>query len=131
MSTFAIIMLGITGFFAYQIYRHVQTLEDPIEKNEETVPMAVKPIVSNNVDVLIEEADESYSEGDLERALDKLNRANALYQNNTEVLNKLAFINGKMGNADEAIALYTRSIELDATDDLTHIALASIYKITR
>ena len=38
MSTFAIIMLGATGFFAYQIYRHVQTLEDPVENNAEPVP---------------------------------------------------------------------------------------------
>jgi hypothetical protein len=28
MSMFAIIMLAVTGFFAYQIYQHVQTLED-------------------------------------------------------------------------------------------------------
>ena len=38
MSTFAIIMLGTTVFFAYQIYRHVQTLEDPVEINEEPAP---------------------------------------------------------------------------------------------
>jgi tetratricopeptide (TPR) repeat protein len=128
MSVFAIIMLGITGFFAYQIYRHVQTLEDPVEKNEETVSVAVKPIVQDSVDMLIEEADESYSEGDLERALDKLNRAHTLYPDNTEILNKLGFVNGKLGNTEEAVALYTRSIELDATDDLTHLAIASIYK---
>lgn len=128
MSTFAIIMLGITGFFAYQIYRHVQTLEDPVEKNEEPAPFAAKPVLNNSASDLIEEADEAYSEGDLERALDKLNRANALFPNNTEILNKLGFINGKMGNTEEAIRLYLGSIELDATDDLTHIAIASIYK---
>lgn len=128
MSIFAIIMLGATGFFAYQIYRHVQTLEDPVEKKEELSPISTGPILTNNSTAFIEEADEAYSEGDLERALDKLNRANAISPNNTEILNKLAFIHGKMGNTQEAIDLYTRSIELDATDDLTHNAIASMYK---
>ncbi|MDO9305018.1 MAG: tetratricopeptide repeat protein [Sulfuricurvum sp.] len=128
MSTFAIIMLAATGFFAYQIYRHVQTLEDPVEKNEAPEPISTKAVMIDNSTNLIEEADEAYSEGDLERALEKLNRANTQFPNNTEILNKCAFINGKMGNAEEAISLYTRSLELDATDDLTHIAIASIYK---
>lgn len=128
MSTFAIIMLAATGFFAYQIYRHVQTLEDPVEKNEAPELISTKAVMIDNSTNLIEEADEAYSEGDLERALEKLNRANTQFPNNTEILNKCAFINGKMGNAEEAISLYTRSLELDATDDLTHIAIASIYK---
>lgn len=128
MSTFAIIMLAATGFFAYQIYRHVQTLEDPVEKNEAPEPISTKAVMIDNSTNLIEEADEAYSEGDLERALEKLNRANTQFPNNTEILNKCAFINGKMGNKEEAISLYTRSLELDATDDLTHIAIASIYK---
>ncbi|MDD4854241.1 MAG: tetratricopeptide repeat protein [Sulfuricurvum sp.] len=128
MSIFAIIMLGATGFFAYQIYRHVQILEDPIEKYEEPAPVSTKSILINNSTALVDEADEAYSEGDLERALDKLNRANTLSPNNTEILNKLAFIHGKMGDTQEAIALYLRSIELDGTDDLTHNAIASMYK---
>ena len=87
--------------------------------------------MKNNAPDLIEEADEAYSEGDLERALDKLSRANALFPNNTEILNKLGFINGKMGNTEEAIRLYLRSIELDATDDLTHICHSIDIQSTR
>lgn len=128
MSIFSIIMFAITGFFAYQIYRHVQTLEDTIipATSPESEPKYPKEL--SRADALIEEADEAYGEGDLERAQDKLNRANTQFPNNTEILNKLGFINRKMGNLDKAIALYKRSIELDATDDLTHIALGSIYK---
>lgn len=128
MSTFAIIMLAATAFFAYQIYRHVQTLEDPVEKNEEPAPVFTEPVVTNKSAALIDEADEAYSEGDLERALDKLNRANLLFADNPEILNKLAFINGKLGNVDKAVELYVRSLELDESDDLTHNALASMYK---
>ncbi|MFH0710420.1 MAG: tetratricopeptide repeat protein [Pseudomonadota bacterium] len=128
MSIFAIIMLGATVFFAYQIYRHVQTLEDPAPKNEASEPISTKDVLIDNSADLIVEADEAYSEGDFERALEKLNRANTQFPNNTEILNKRAFINGKMGNTEEAISLYSRSLELDATDDLTHLAIASIYK---
>ena len=129
MSIFAIIMLAATAFFAYQIYRHVQTLEDPVEKNEEPASIFVEPVVTNKSAALIDEADEAYSEGDLERALDKLNRANLLFADNPEILNKLAFINGKLGNVDKAIELYVHSLELDKNDDLTHNAIASMYKV--
>jgi tetratricopeptide (TPR) repeat protein len=128
MSIFAIIMFAATGFFAYQIYRHVQTLEDSVEKNEAPEPISTKAILTDNSINLIEEADEAYSEGELERALEKLDRANTQFPNNTEILNKRAFINGKMGNTEEAISLYIRSLEHNATDDLTHIAIASMYK---
>ncbi|MDD2829211.1 MAG: tetratricopeptide repeat protein [Sulfuricurvum sp.] len=128
MSTFSIIMFALTAFFAYQIYRHIQTLEDKIEPKNSVDTVPKPPHELNRADALIEEADEAYSEGDLERAQDKLNRANTQFPNNTEILNKLGFINGKLGNFDKAIDLYKRSIELDATDDLTHLALGSIYK---
>lgn len=128
MSTFAIIMLGTTAFFAYQIYRHIQTLEDPAEKNEEPDPVSFEPVLKNSVTALIEEADEAYMEGDLERALDKLNKASFLSADNPEILNKRAFINGKLEKYDEAITLYARSLEIDDNDDLTHNAIASMYK---
>jgi tetratricopeptide (TPR) repeat protein len=126
---FAVIMLGATLFFAYQIYRHVQTLEDPKEENNEVAVTAAEAIIMNPTAALMDEADEAYGEGDLERALDKLKRVSLLSADNPEILNKLGFVNGKMGNMDEAIALYTRSLELDESDDLTHNALASMYKV--
>ncbi|MDP3464683.1 MAG: tetratricopeptide repeat protein [Sulfuricurvum sp.] len=128
MSTFAIIMLAGTAFFAYQIYRHVNTLEDQKEEKSEPIiaPVESKPV--NTSTALIDEADEAYSEGDLERALDKLTKANVLLPNNPEILNKVAFIHGKLGNTQSAIEWYKHSLELDDADDLTHNAIASIYK---
>jgi len=128
MSTFAIIMLAATAFFAYQIYRHVNTLEDKKEEYSEPIIAPVEPKAVNTSTALIDEADEAYSEGDLERALDKLTKANALLPDNPEILNKVAFIHGKLGNTQSAIEWYKHSLELDDTDDLTHNAIASIYK---
>ncbi len=128
MSTFAIIMLAATAFFAYQIYRHVNTLEDQKGQESESVIAPIKLTTVNTATSLIDEADEAYSEGDLERALDKLTKANVIFPNNPEILNKLAFVNGKLGNRQVAIEWYKHSLELDANDDLTHNAIASMYK---
>ena len=127
MSMFAVIMLAVTGFFAYQIYQHVQTLED---KKTDVVPAknSDEPIKLDAWVAFLEEADESFEEGDFERARDKLNRALALVPQNTEILNKLGFVEGKLGNLDEAIKHYEQSLRLDENDDLTHNALASMYK---
>ena len=47
---------------------------------------------------------------------------------NAEVLNKLAFVTAKTGERLKAIELYERSLELDENDDLTHNAIASLYR---
>ncbi|MFA6145169.1 MAG: tetratricopeptide repeat protein [Sulfurimonas sp.] len=129
MSTFAIIMLAATAFFAYKIYEHVNTLEDKGGGEAEAVAPIVEVKSSINVADLMEEADEAYGEGDLERALDKLMKANILFPNTAEIVNKLAFVNGKVGNTQKAIELYQHSLQLDSNDDLTHNAIASMYKI--
>jgi len=128
MSTFAIIMLAATAFFAYKIYEHVNTLEDKEGGDAKTTEPIVEFNPSITIGDLIEEADESYGEGDLERALEKLMKADVLFPNNTEVVNKLAFVNGKLGNIQKAIELYQHSLQLDGNDDLTHNAIASMYK---
>lgn len=128
MSTFAIIMLAATAFFAYQIYLHVNTLEDQKDQKSEPVITLIELTPVNPSTALIDEADEAYSEGDLERALDKLTKANVIFPNTPEILNKLAFVNGKLGNTQSAIEWYKHSLELDANDDLTHNAIASMYK---
>jgi tetratricopeptide (TPR) repeat protein len=47
---------------------------------------------------------------------------------NPEILNKLAFVTAKSGDRLSAIELYERSLELDENDDLTHNAIASLYR---
>ncbi len=127
MSMFAVIMLAITGFFAYQIYQHVQTLEDK-KIDDEPVKNKAEPVKLDASAAFLEEADESFGEGDFERARDKLNRALAIAPQSTEILNKLAFVEGKLGNLDSAIKHYEESLQIDENDDLTHNALASMYK---
>jgi tetratricopeptide (TPR) repeat protein len=127
MSTFQILMFGATLFFAYQIYRHVQTLEDTAPKNEES--KISNPIVSNalNTEVLVEQADSAYERGEIENARLALEEASHIEPNNPEILNKLAFVTAKSGDRLRGIELYERSLELDENDDLTHNA--SLYRL--
>ena len=129
MSLFALIMFGVAGYFAYQIYRHIQTLEDQQQTIIDVTPLEAKPKEVNDLaHSLLEEADESYKEGDLERAWEKLSRANEMRPNSCDILNRCAFVQAALGNKDHAIALYLQSLNFNDEDDLIHNAIASVYK---
>lgn len=122
MSVFAIIMFAATLYFAYQIFRHVQSLEDTLPHNNE---QSTRPI---DVNSLVGEADQAYEQEDFKAAQEKLGQAYLLEPQNLEILNKLAFIHGKRGDVQLAIDLYNRSLGMDENDDLVHNALASLYR---
>lgn len=122
MSVFAIIMFAATLYFAYQIYMHVQSLEDSPQVNDE------KSGGISEVNQLVEEADEAYQNQDLKTAQEKLGAAYLTQPQNIEILNKLAFVHAKRGDIQLAIDLYNRSLGMDENDDLTHNALASLYR---
>lgn len=124
MSTFQILMFAATLFFAYQIYRHVQTLEDEPPKKTET---SIEPDFPT-AEILVEQADSAYERGEIENARLALEEASYIEPNNPEILNKLAFITAKSGDRLKGIELYERSLELDENDDLTHNAIASLYR---
>lgn len=125
MSIFQILMFGATLFFAYQIFRHVQNLDD-------TQPQKKEPNVADTAvftaSALVEEADNAYERGEMERARTALEEASRIESENPEILNKLAFVTAKTGDRLRAIELYERSLELDENDDLTHNAIASLYR---
>lgn len=123
MSLFQILMLAATLFFAYQIYRHVQTLDDVLPN-----PPRQNPDPGPSAAMLVDQADSAYEGGDIPGAKRLLQEAYAQDEANTEILNKLAFVTAKSGERIEAIELYERSLELDENDDLTHNAIASLYR---
>lgn len=125
MSTFQILMFAATLFFAFQIYQHVQNLEDktPNKNNSEEGDSAVFSTES-----LVEEADDAYERDEIERAQSILEEAYRLEPSNPEIVNKLAYVTAKNGDRLKGIELYERSLELDENDDLTHNAIASLYR---
>lgn len=125
MSIFQLLMFAATLFFAYQIYRHVQTLDGSLPRNGE--PNIVDTAIFS-ASALVQEADNAYEEGDIERARVSLEEASRIDPENPEIINKLAFVTAKTGDRRKAIELYERSLELDENDDLTHNAIASLYR---
>jgi len=129
MSTFQILMFAATLFFAYQIYRHVQTLEDTPAKNPESNPVPTADSNFPTADILVEQADGAYARGEIENARAALEEASHIEPENPEILNKLAFVTAKSGDRLKGIELYEQSLELDENDDLTHNAIASLYRL--
>ncbi len=122
MSVFAIIMFAATLYFAYQIFRHVQSLEDTsLVQSEKKTP-------SIDIQSLVREADDAYQSGDLKTAQEKLGQAYLIQPENIEILNKLAFVHAKRSDIQLAIDLYNRSLSMNENDDLTHNAIASLYR---
>ena len=127
MNTFQILMFAATLFFAYQIYRHVQTLDDTVSQSNDFNSTSPSVQVALSAD-LIDQADSAYERGDIEESKIILEKASELEPHNPEILNKLAFVTAKRGDGLKAIELYERSLELDENDDLTHNAIASLYR---
>lgn len=128
MSIFQILMLGATLFFAYQIYRHVQTLEDAPPKKTESDSSPSPASTFPNAQTLVDQADSAYELGEIENARTALEEASNLEPRNPEIINKLAFVTAKSGDRLKGIELYERSLEIDENDDLTHNAIASLYR---
>lgn len=103
MSTFQILMFAATLFFAYQIFRHVQQLDDslPQESQESERNTAVSSASS-----LTDQADSAYERGAIEEAKTYLEEALSLESHNPEIMNKLAFVTAKSGDRINAIELY-------------------------
>lgn len=127
MTTFQIIMMLATAFFAWKVFEHVQGLEDPVQNNPDDAGERLR-ITTNDTESLIDQADAAYEAGDLGGAKALLSEADVQSPDNPEILNKLAFILAKEGETDRAIEHYHASLAVDDQDDLVHNALASLYR---
>ena len=136
MSLFQILMLGASAFFAFKIYEHIQTLQDPEEVNydgntnydldeEEKTADSFSPF---SWDELVEKADSAYAEGDNQKALAFLHEANVKDANNEEILFKIAYILQQSGDNNEALKYYKDALSLDKKNEIVHNAMASLYR---
>lgn len=123
MTLFQIIMMAAAAFFAYQVYRYIQNMNDETQHAFEAEPREVLP----SVDELIAKADEAYRDDQIEIAKERFSEIVQTDDNNAESRNKLAFIYAKEGNVDMARELYLESLEINGKDDMTHNALGKLY----
>jgi tetratricopeptide (TPR) repeat protein len=118
-------MLGASAFFAYKIYEHIQTLQDPKNDENERSADAFSPFDSS---VLVEKADEAMQKGDLQKALAIYSEANIKEPKNAETLFKMGYVLTKQNRDDEAMEYYKEALELDPNDTYIHQAMASLYR---
>lgn len=131
MTLFQIIMLAASGYFAFKIYEHIQTLKEvnPEEDvSSQETPRTAEAFSTFSPESLIQRADEAFENDDKEKALALLIEANAKDANNPDTLFKIAYILGQQGNFDDALEYYKEALNVDEENEFVHNAMASIYR---
>jgi tetratricopeptide (TPR) repeat protein len=122
MTLFQLIMLAAAAFFAYQIYVYIQNIDEEAEPAFMQSPEPLPP----TPDALVEDADEAFRNGDLQRAKTVLEGCVQEFPDFVEGMNKLAFVLAKLDHKEDALQYYTASLELEPNDDMSHNAIASL-----
>jgi Tfp pilus assembly protein PilF len=124
MTLFQIILLLATAFFAYQVYMHIQNIDENAEPmfGQEPEQIEAEP----TADERIEEADRAYMDGDIDKARTLLEETVVRFPDLPEAMNKLAFILAKQGDTQAAEEQYRASLAIAPDDDVTHNALATV-----
>ncbi|MDF1881872.1 tetratricopeptide repeat protein [Sulfurimonas sp. MAG313] len=137
MSVFQLIMLGVSAYFAYQVYLHIQKIDEDAEPKSmqalDEMQMA-EPELSLNTeedeqkiyDERIAQADKAYMDDDLAQAKTLLESVVHDYPIRAEGMNKLAFILSKEGEDTDALLYYRASLRVAQNDDMTHNAIARL-----
>ena len=131
MTLFQLLMLGASAFFAYKIYQHIQTLQDPEEQNREgsqEPSRTAEAFSAFDASSLIEKADEEMQKGDLQKALAIYSEANIKAPKNPETLFKMGYVLAQQERDDEALEYYKEALSLNPNDTAIHQALASLYR---
>lgn len=122
MTLFQFLMLAMTAYFSFQVFMHIQKLEDQEEKTEG------EGFLNMDAKTLEQRADEFFISGDLEKAFLLLDHANIKEPHNAEILGKMGFILTKLGRDNEAISYYQEALNIDNDNEMLHNALASLYR---
>ncbi|MBE0515503.1 tetratricopeptide repeat protein [Sulfurimonas sp.] len=122
MTLFQIIMLGASAFFAFKVYEHIQTLQNPKPKDDGHVPSSFDP------ESLVIRADGAFENGDLPKAIALFKEANAKVGQDSDILFKMGYILEQLGDRDEALGFYKEALEDDKNNEYIHNAIASIYR---
>jgi len=130
MTVFQLLMLGASAFFAFKIYEHIQTLQEPEDRDMTSSyePRSVEAFSPFDPEALVEKADEAFAQKDFQKALALLNEANVKDPNNSEILFKIGYILQQQDDNDEALKYYKEALELDKDNEFIHNSMASIYR---
>ncbi|WP_415396688.1 tetratricopeptide repeat protein [Sulfurimonas sp. CS5] len=131
MTVFQLLMLGASAFFAFKIFEHIKTLQDPqpqredLDQSEDKRAEAFSPF---DPEALVEKADVAFEEKDFQKALALLSEADAKDPQNSDILFKIAYILQQTNDNDEALKYYKQAVEIDEDNEYIHNSMASIYR---
>ena len=132
MSLFQLLMLGASAFFAFKIYEHIQTLQDPQDKLPDDTPNApqrtAEAFSTFDSSDLMDKGDEALENKKLDKALAIYSEANIKSPNSSETLFKMGYTLGLQDRDDEALEYYKEALALDKNNTFTYQAMASIYR---
>ena len=137
MTILQLLMLGASAYFAFKIYEHIQTLQDPKSGNSNSNNtnyrnnQPVKTVDSFSpfsAKELIEKADDAFEEQDFKKALAFLQEADAKEVNNPDTLFKIGYILQNQDDNDNALSYYKQALEVDKNNEYIHNSMASIYR---
>ncbi len=131
MTVLQLLMLGASGFFAFKIYEHIQTLQEPEQKRDgsnQDEPKSADAFSPFDPEALAQKADVAFEEKDFQKALALLSEANAKDPYNSEILFKIAYILQQTNDNDEALSYYKQALDIDKDNEFIHNAMASIYR---
>ncbi|WP_373036487.1 tetratricopeptide repeat protein [Sulfurimonas sp.] len=131
MTIFQLLMLGASAFFAFKIYEHIQTLQEPDEQNDisnQNEQKSAKAFSPFDPEVLVEKADESFEEKDFQKALALLIEADAKDPQNSDILFKIGYILQQTNDNEEALKYYKQALEIDKDNEFLHNSIASAYR---
>jgi tetratricopeptide (TPR) repeat protein len=128
-----LLMLGASAFFAYKIYEHIQTLQEPVDANNEKTSAPVPERTAEAFSTfdstsLIEKADEVRESGDLQMAMAIYSEANIKEPNNAETLFKMGYTLSLENRDEEALEYFMDCIEIDNQNPFAYIEMEKIYK---
>jgi len=131
MTLFQILMLGASAFFAYKIYEHIQTLQEPkdeVNTSEDTTSTrSMEAFSTFDSSALIQKADEELEKNNLDKALAIYSEANIKEPKNGETLFKMGYTLSLQDRGEEALDYFKEALEVDSENPFTHLEMANIY----
>jgi len=123
MSIFQLLMLGASAYFAFKIYEHIQTLQEPQSNEDHRVVLS-----NDKVDELIQLGDEAREKKDFDKALAIYSEAKINQPQNEEILFKMGYTMSQLERYDEALEYFQSSLEYDDKNPFTYLEISKIYK---
>jgi len=136
MTIFQLIMLGGSAYFAFKIYEHIQTLQEPKNVNDTQEESAKNEVVETRTadafstfdsQTLIEKADVARENENLDKAIALYREANIKEPQNAEVLFKMGYTLAQAKREDEALEYLLESIEADPQNPFAYKTISEIY----